>query len=66
MIIVSSPFKQSFRREMLQSPRQNVRGNSEVFLEFIEFAQPLEGVSQDQDAPPVTDAFQRSGCGTFG
>ena len=45
MIIVSSPFKQSFRREVFQSPRQNVRGNTEILLEFIEFAQPLEGVA---------------------
>ncbi|ENN87107.1 hypothetical protein RHSP_67465 [Rhizobium freirei PRF 81] len=64
-LVIEPPFEQAFIGQVLEPPRQDVRRDAEAFLEFIEPAQPLKRIAQDQNAPPVADAFERSGGGAF-
>jgi hypothetical protein len=41
-----------------QPPRQHAGRDIEDFLELVETRQPVQGVAQDQNAPPFTDPPQ--------
>ena len=43
------------RDEIAQPGREDVLGRAEAFLKFAESAQPVEGIADDQQRPPVAD-----------
>jgi hypothetical protein len=51
---------------MRESPRQNIWRDSETVSEFVETPESLKGIAQDQNAPPLADAFKRLGGRAFG
>ena len=47
--------------QRLQAPGQHVGRDVEALLEFIEAGEALEGIAQDQDAPPFPHTLQAAG-----
>jgi hypothetical protein len=58
---VAAAFEEASLDQRLQAPRQHVRRDAQVFLERVEPRQPVEGVAQNEDAPPFPDPLQTAG-----
>ena len=61
VIAVAAALQQARLDQGVEPPRQNVGRDVEALLELVEAGQPAEGVTQDQDAPPLADTLQAAG-----
>src|SRR5260221_38336 len=50
--------------QILEPCRENVLGQAKVPLELAEPAQPIEGIADDQQRPPVANGVERPRDGT--
>src|SRR5437773_559823 len=62
---VELAFQQAFLDQPVEPARQHVGGDAQALLEFIETGHSVEGVAQDQDAPPLANPFQAAGDGAW-
>ncbi len=60
-LAVASPLQQSRANEPAQPARQDVGRNAEALMELVEASQSVQGIAQDQDAPPLAHALQAAG-----
>ena len=61
LFAVEMAFQQAFLDQRVKPTRQHVGGDVQTLLEFVETGQSVEGVAQDQDAPPFAHPFQAAG-----
>ena len=60
-LAVAAALQQPGVDQGIEPPRQHVGGDVEAFLKFIEAPQAVQGVPQDEDAPPFADPLQAAG-----
>ena len=58
---IGSPLEHAGIYQCVQAARQHVRRDAEALLELVEAREPVEGIPQDQDAPPLAYALERAG-----
>lgn len=58
MLVVGDPFEHALVDEMGQSLVEHVAGDTQAFLELIEPCHSHEGVTDDQQAPPLADDLE--------
>src|SRR5258708_24867208 len=66
LFTVAAPLEQPGLCQMCEPPRQDIGRDSEAVLELVETRESLKGVAQDQNTPPLADAFKRFGGRAFG
>ncbi len=44
-----------------KAPRQHVGRDAQALLELVEARQPVQGIAEDENAPPLADPFQAAG-----
>src|SRR5579883_3601405 len=60
-LAITPALEQAARHQRAEPPRQDVGRDVEALLELVEARQALEGVAQNQDAPPFADALEAAG-----
>jgi hypothetical protein len=61
MLAVATAFEQPSLHQRVEAPRQHVGSDAEALLELVEACEAVQGVAQDQHAPPFADALQAAG-----
>src|SRR5882724_1231298 len=61
LLAVALTLQQTTLHQRIQAASQHVRRNFQAFLEFIEPLQAINGIAEDQDAPPLADPLQAAG-----
>lgn len=61
VVLIRMPFQQPVGHQRVQSTGQGIGGDAQAGQEFIETAQPVERIPQDQQAPTITDVLQSAG-----
>src|SRR5262249_50446871 len=64
-LAIAAALEQACLDQGLEPPRENVGRDTEALLEFIEPRQAVEGVAQDEHAPPLTHSLQAAGDRTL-
>ena len=58
---VKAPLEQSCLDQAIEASGEHIGCDAEAFLELVEARQPAKRVAQNQDAPPLADAFKAAG-----
>src|SRR5207244_2466779 len=61
MRAVAAPLQEARLDQSAESPRQHIGRDAEALLELVEAREAVQGVAQDQHAPPLADPFQAAG-----
>ena len=61
MLAVAPALQQPGLDQRIEPPRQHVGGDAEALLELIEARQAVQGVAQDEDAPPLAHPLEAAG-----
>ncbi len=62
---IAAFFQDAGLDQRAEAPRQHVGRDAQAFLELVEARQPMQGVSNDQDAPPFAYPLQAAGDGAL-
>jgi len=65
MLAVAAALQETGGDEGIEPPSQYAGSDAEALLEFIETPQAIECIAQDQDRPPLADAFEAAGDPAF-
>ena len=57
----AAPLQQASLHQRVKTAGQHVGGDAETLLELIEPAKPVQGIAQDQDAPPFPHTLKAAG-----
>ena len=60
-LAVAAPLQEPGFDQRAEPAREHVRRDPETFLELVEACVSVEGVAENQDAPPLTDPLQGAG-----
>jgi hypothetical protein len=60
-LAVEPALEQPGLHEAIEPPGQHVGSDAEALLEFVEAPQPVQGVAQDEDAPPLAHMLEAAG-----
>ncbi len=62
---VAPAFEQTRRDQRIEPAREHIRRNPETLLKLIEPGEPMQGIAQNKNAPPLAHVLEAAGDRTW-